>query len=135
MKLGTPVLFTSIWLACLSGPGWADPMEDGTLAHQRGEDVQAMKHWLPLAQAGNAEAQFRVGALHEQGSGLLHCNADAFDWYLRSARNGYVSAQLAVARMYNDGLGVARNRREAEKWARAAEPPGVAIARNSTTLP
>ena len=56
--------------------------------------------WLPLAEAGNAEAQAWTGSLYANGDGVEADAATAFAWYLRSAEGGNVLAQSNVGAMY-----------------------------------
>jgi hypothetical protein len=131
-------LFTGIVLL-LGTLAWsgvrADAAADALRAHEQGQYRQAMQLWRELALREDAEAQYRLGQLHENGHGVTRCNAGAFDWYLRSARNGHPRAQSAVARMYEHGLGVARNRSEADKWARLAGTTRIAGAEGLSAMP
>ncbi len=121
--------------ACLISAAYADSFDDALRAYERGQYKQAMQLWRGLAHGENAAAQYQLGLMHENGQGVTRCNAGAFDWYLRSARNGYSPAQSAVARMYEHGLGVMRNRGEAEKWERLAGTTRVARADGGAVAP
>ena len=50
-------------------PAWAD-FQDGLDAYDRGDYSTAFKEWLPLAKAGNGEAQLRLGAMYAKGQGV-----------------------------------------------------------------
>lgn len=104
----------------LCAPVLADRYDDAEATFQAGDFKRAVREWKALADAGDARAQYRLGVLHELGQGVTACNAGAFDWYLRSARNGDWNAQRAVARMYSQGLGVRRDSLEAQKWEHIA---------------
>jgi TPR repeat protein len=114
---------------------FADTLDDALRSYEQGQFQQAMRLWRGLAMQENAEAQYRLGLLHESGLGVTRCNAGAFDWYLRSARNGHPRAQSALARMYEHGLSVARNRSEADKWARMSGTTRVASADGADVPP
>lgn len=74
------------------------------------------------AENGDVSEQFMAGFMVE-GKGLArHDIREAFRWYSKAAKQGDVRAQLALANMYYNGVGVAQNDEEAIKWyAKAAD--------------
>ena len=56
-----------LWLSAV--PGWAG-FEEGLQAYKNGDYATAAREWLPLAQQGEARAQFLLGALYAQGYGV-----------------------------------------------------------------
>ncbi len=54
----------------------------------------------------------------------------AADWFLKSAKQGFAAAQYAVGRCYEEGIGVAKDTREALNWYRKAALQGHEDARN-----
>ena len=48
----------------LAAPGLAGPYEDGKAAYRRGDYVTALRLWRPLAEQGNALAQYYLGEMH-----------------------------------------------------------------------
>jgi TPR repeat protein len=44
--------------------------EEGRAAYERGDYATAIKKLRPLAEAGNAEAQFYLGAMYAEGRGV-----------------------------------------------------------------
>ena len=50
-------------LAISSGVASAGPLEDAVAAYQRQDYATALKLWRPLADKGNADAQFRLGVM------------------------------------------------------------------------
>jgi hypothetical protein len=84
----------------------------------------------PLADAGNAQAQFRLGEAYAEGRGVDR-NVDAAEsWYEKAALQGETSAQLKLGAMFANGKGVARNNNAAYIWygmaARLGSGPGKA---------
>ncbi|CAN0486387.1 unnamed protein product, partial [Laminaria digitata] len=78
-------------------PGADDPrVKEGFAAYQRSEFKKAYDIWLPLAEAGNAEAQFRVGRLYSFGDGLHLDPLKAIRWYNRALKNGHLMAAFNV---------------------------------------
>ena len=56
-----------LWLSAV--PGWAG-FEEGIQAYKKGDYATAARAWLPLAQQGDARAQFLLGSLYAQGYGV-----------------------------------------------------------------
>ncbi|KDE40552.1 MAG: tetratricopeptide repeat protein [Nitrincola lacisaponensis] len=79
---------------------------------------------LPLAEAGNAEAQNRLGEMLEFGQGVERDKNAAFDWYQLAADQGEVSAWHNLGRSYNFGTGVEQDYAVAEQWYRQAAERG-----------
>ena len=107
----------------------ADAIEEGRRAYMARDFERARALWLPLAEAGNAEAQAWVGSLHANGDGVEADAAAAFAWYLKSAEGRNVLAQSNVGAMYAMGSGVAQDMAEAVRWLRRAARGGDANAR------
>jgi TPR repeat protein len=100
----------------------APQLEAGRAAYMAGEFDKAREIWLPLAEAGDAEAQAWIGSLYANGDGVEVDDSAAFAWYLKSAEAGNVLAQSNVGAMYAMGTGVAQDDKEAVRWfERAAE--------------
>lgn len=60
----------------------------------------ALKELRPLADKGNASAQFYLGAMYELGLGVTEDNDKAIALYRKSADGGVVPALSALARSY-----------------------------------
>ncbi|MCB2061903.1 MAG: caspase family protein [Novosphingobium sp.] len=78
------------------------------------------KIWLPLANAGDAEAQTNLGEIFEQGKGGPPQPDMAAQWYRRAAEAGYARAQVNLGSLYERGLGVPKNQSTAMQWYRRA---------------
>ena len=55
----------------------------------------------------------------------------AVEWYRKAADQGFAEAQFNLGKMYSAGLGVGRNKKEAENWYRKAADQGFADAQCS----
>ena len=58
----------ALLLAC-AAPAWADDhaqFQQGYTAYQAGNYAQALRLWQPLAQKGNAEAQYNLGLMYDK---------------------------------------------------------------------
>lgn len=94
--------------------------EAGLAAKDRGHYATALRSWLPIAEAGNAEAQNNVGHMYEEGFGVAQSYPTAMEWYRKAATGGLAAAQHNIGLLYNNGYGVAENPIEAVKWFKQA---------------
>lgn len=70
----------------------------------------------PLAEKGNAEAQFRLGCRYENGEGVKQDYAKAFAWYEKAALQNYAKAECNLGWLYETGKGVAQDYGKAFAW-------------------
>ncbi len=87
--------------AALSAPAGAD-FKAGLEAYQRGDYRASFGQWKPLAEAGNAPAQYNLGILYENGLGVAKNAVKAYRWYQKAARQDYGPAVRVVARFRRD---------------------------------
>jgi TPR repeat protein len=106
----------------------AGPLEDGMVAYQEKDYLKAIQLWRPLAQAGNAEAQYRLGVMYAEGRGVAPNDAEAALWFERAAEQGEAMAQYNLGASYAEGSGVRKDMATAAKWFRRAADQGVALA-------
>ena len=71
-----------------------------TVAHVAALDPEQVDKIRLAAEQGNAEAQYRLGAMYAQGRGVKKDRAAALKWYRRSAGRGYGKAQEALEIYY-----------------------------------
>lgn len=95
---------------------------DGRKAYDSGDYAGAMQEWKPLAERGDASAQYGLGLLFETGKGLPQADpGTAVEWYEKSAAQGMSTAQSNLGLMYAEGRGVPRDvLRAVELWRQAA---------------
>jgi TPR repeat protein len=86
--------------------------------------VSAYEEWLPLAELGDAEAQYNLGVMYDEGAGIGQDLARAAEWYRKAAEQGFVDAQINLGMMYYHGQGFARNDVEAARWFERAAGQG-----------
>ena len=120
------LLLTALLLSV--GTTWADPLEDGIAAHERGDYANALGIYLPLATQGVAEAQSNLGFMYSKGQGVAQDYAEAVKWTRLAAVQGVAEAQSNLGGMYRRGEGVAQDYVEAVKWTRLAAVQGYAEA-------
>lgn len=82
----------------------------------------------------NLVSQFNLGVMHSSGLGVIKDDREAFNWFLRSAENGYEKAQIIVAKYLINGKSVERNYAKALYWLRQAMGQGNAEAYYYTSI-
>jgi cell division septation protein DedD len=104
-------------LGAQAGAGAPTPdVKAGIERWSRGDYAGAVAQWRPLAEAGNADAQFNLGQAYKLGRGVPANAATAQSWYQKAARQGHEQAQVNVGLLlYNSG-----RRQEALPWIRKA---------------
>ncbi len=76
--------------------------------------------YLARAKAGDPLAQYDIGVLYAQGSGLVQDYANAASWFHAAATQGNVDAEYNLGVLYERGLGVAASPIDAVNWYRSA---------------
>ncbi len=76
------------------------------------------------AEAGDAEAQFKLGALYANGKGVEQNSKAAAKWLRKSAKQGWTAAQTLLGWCYASGNGVSQNIAEAMEWYSTAAEQG-----------
>jgi len=102
------------------------PFEDGLAAYQRGDYTTALRLLRPLADKGDAKAQFSLGVMYDKGQGVTQDYTEALNWYHRAAEQGDAKAQFNLGAMYENGQGVPPDHTQAVKWFRKAADQGIA---------
>ncbi len=90
--LFVPTLVLTLLLS-LSVTVQAGPHEDAYEATQRGDFETAYKIFKPLAEQGDADAQFNLGMMYDYGKSVPHDYGEALKWYRKSAVQGDARAQ------------------------------------------
>ena len=106
----------------------AGDLEDGVAAAQKGDFSTALRLWTPLAERGNADAQYNLGDMYFEGQGVAQDYNTAVKWYTLAAEQGYASAQYNLGLMYSKGRGVAQDYKSAVKWYTLAAEQSYASA-------
>ncbi|MDH3242513.1 MAG: SPOR domain-containing protein [Alphaproteobacteria bacterium] len=121
-----------VGLALLFGmPASAQKFEQAAAAYERGDFAAARQAWRRLAEKGDAQSQFMLGAVYATGKGVARDHAEAAKWYLKAADQGLAAAQNNLGFMYDRGLGVTQSDHEAVKWYIRAAEQGHAQAQNN----
>ncbi len=94
----------------------AQDFQKGIAATEAGDYATAVKELLPLAEQGNAAAQYYLGLMYNDGNGVPQDHAEAVKWYCLAAEQGNTSAQFFLALMYDEGDGVLQDNVAAHMW-------------------
>lgn len=125
------VMLSPKWLAlCLallalpaSGGG---ETELGRQAFDIGDYQKAEALWLPQAREGDAQAQFLLGVLYDQGAGgIARDNQLASRWFKAAAEQGHTTAQFNLGNAYKHGRGVEKDTGQAIYWWQQAADKGM----------
>ncbi len=103
------IVGSSTAVAALSGE---EPYE----ALQRGDFRIAAGLFYPLAEKGDARAQYNLGLLYASGLGVTHDYQAALKWHRMAAKQGHAGAQSQLAQMYYKGQGVPLDYVRAHMW-------------------
>ena len=120
-------LMTALFVLALLMSAEAGDFQAGFEAYGRGDFAAALHEWRPLAEQGDADAQYNLGVMYENGRGVPQNDAEAVKWYRKAAEQGLASAQNNLGLMYANGRGVPQNDAEAVKWYRKAAEQGLAF--------
>ena len=114
MPLRFPIAL-ALSLVCLVVPAWAD-YQAGMDARNRGDFAKALREWRPLAEQGDARAQYYLGLLYEKGDGVPQDYEKAREWYEKSAAQGEANAQFYLGLMSAFGRGGPLDLAQAHMW-------------------
>lgn len=103
-----PLLFT--------GSAFAGALDDGLAAYQNGNYKQAFELWKPLAEAGDADAQYNIGLLYMNGLGVEKNSRFARQLFMAAGEQGQADAQYNLGLMYYQGNTVYRSNKDAFTW-------------------
>src|SRR5690606_9974579 len=101
-------------------------LASGIAAFEAKHFSQAFKLLSPLADAGNAEALYRLAIMHQNGLGVVRNELKAFGSMKRAAEAGHALAQHGLGFMYMDGDCIDRDGARAVKWFTRAAEQGLA---------
>jgi TPR repeat protein len=112
----------------------AGAYQAGDEAYQRQDYAEALRWFRKAADQGNADAQFNIGMMYENGEGVTQDYAEALRWYQKAADQENADAQNHIGLIYVNGWGVAQDYAEAGRWFRKAADQGNATAQYNLGL-
>ncbi len=107
-------------------------LSSGISAFESKHFTHAIKLLAPLAEGGEAEAQYRMAIMYQNGLGVVRNEGRAFDYMRRAAGSGHALAQHGLGFMYMDGDCVEADGEQAVAWFTRAADQG--LAGSKTTL-
>jgi TPR repeat protein len=108
------------------GGGEVDPLAEARREIEAGHPAEAARRLFPLAQAGDAAAQYELGHLYETGRGVVRNLADAATWYELAAAQDHADAIARLATLLTIGDGGAGG---GDAFLTSLFPNGVGIGR------
>ena len=97
----------------------------GEAAYFEEDYATALKHFRPLAEQGDARAQFWLGQMHRFAQGVTKNYKEAVKWSSKGAVQGNADAQHQLGYMYSVGQGVLQDLVMAYVWLNIAITNGV----------
>jgi len=125
-KMSPFMLFLALIIS--SGAFSQSKFDQGYEAARAGNYQRAVALWQPLAEKGDASAQYTLGWMFESGQGVKQSYQQAILWYRKAANQGDVAAQYVLGTMYKKGTGVTQDSQQALAWFLKAAHQGDAIA-------
>src|SRR5437588_8586367 len=113
-------LVVALLAAVIAAPLSAQSVKAGIEAWQRADYSAAVAIWRPLAENGDADAEFNLGQAYRLGRGVPINIAAATTWFQRAAAKGHVDAETTLGLLLfgnGDSLGGLR-------WLKAAADKG-----------
>lgn len=128
LRLSRNAIFFLVTLngACACLAQSVDPLEESRAAFAAADYAKSMRLLRPLAEQGNARAQYGIGLHYLQGRGVNRNYDEALKWFLKAAEQGESGAQHALGALYTAGAGVKKDYAEAARWYRKAAEQGNA---------
>lgn len=134
------ISFLSLLLLCVvTQPVQAGRVDRGVEAFRNYDYIKALSILRPLAEKGNARAQYYLGILYDEGKGLMQDKTEAQRWFEKAhegwrkrAEKRFAEAQEGLGTLYETGRGgVPKDYKQALKWYRKAAELGYAEAEAS----
>ena len=100
----------------LAAPVVAGQLEDGVGAAQHQDYATALRLLRPLADRGDATAQFNLGVMYDAGQGVPQNYPEAVKWFGLAAGQGHAEAQYNLGFMYANGHGVQQDYVRSHMW-------------------
>lgn len=111
----------------------AAELAKGLSALDRGDYADALAELRPLAERGDAWAEYELGLLFSMGLGVPRDLERAAVWLKKSAAQGNAHAQNDLGTLYDQGRGVRIDPEEAARLYRQAAEQGLGAAQINLT--
>jgi TPR repeat protein len=121
--------FILMLMLSVSHAAIAGDYEDGLAAGEKGDFATALRLWTPLAEQGDAKAQYNLGFMFEEGKDVAQDYKTAVKWFTLAAKQGNYQAQYSLGIMYDVGKGVEQDYVKAHMWL------SIAVSADSSLSP
>jgi len=130
-KMFKVVLFATTFLSLTATISHSQDFETGRKAYEARDYRTARAEWTPLAQEGDANAQFRLGLLYQLTSALgldePEVYTDGIKWIHEAAVQGHANAQHELGLALLKGKGVPQDHLQAVEWLKLAADQGFTL--------
>ena len=122
--LTTTLCLTIAVLLGSAGSSVSADFQKGLTAYSSGDYATALREWIPLADQGEASAQYNLGLLYDNGKSVLQDYKAAVKWYRLATEQGHAKAQSNLGLLYAKGKGVIQDNVFAYMWWNIAASSG-----------
>ncbi len=119
------IIAASILMLRFATPVFADPLEGADAAIKKRDYATALRLILPLAEQGDANAQYNLGVFYDNGLGVPQDKVRAYMWFNLSAsqgREGAAAFRDLIARRMTPAQ-IAEAQKLAREWKPNTQPP------------
>ena len=109
-------------------PVAAQDLMEGYDAFETGDYATALQEWRPLAEQGDADAQFILGGMYLNGRGVPQDYDEAVKWYRLATKQWDADRQWIFSHKQHDGDGALKKNADTVEWYRLAAEKGNASA-------
>ena len=119
------VVVAIILILGFAAPAAAGPLEDADAAFKRRDYATAVRLIRPLAEQGDANAQYNLGVLYDNGLGVPQDKVRAYMWFALSAaqgKDGAAAFRDLIARRMTPAQ-IAEAQKLAQEWKPNMQSP------------
>src|SRR5262245_48134220 len=125
IKLTLNRMLAIVLLMSLAETATAGPLEDADAAIKRRDYATAVRLIRPLAEQGNANAQYKLGVFYDNGLGVPQDKVSAYMWLNLSAsqgREGAAAFRDLIARRMTPAQ-IEEAQKLTREWKRSTQSP------------
>ena len=109
-------------------------LKSGIVAFEAKNFTMAMKLLSPLSDAGDAEAQYRMAIMYQNGLGVVADELLAFKCMVSAAKQDLRLAQHGLAFMYLEGECIGKDAIKAVEWFTRSAEQGLAGSQSTLAM-
>jgi TPR repeat protein len=116
MRLVFAMLVASLFMVACGNKGDESRLKAAEAAYLQGDYKTALEGFQPMAEKGNARAEFFLGEMYLNGNGVPRDYAQALKWASASAEQKNPDGQYTLGEIYASGKGVPQDYIKAHMW-------------------